>query len=71
MSAFRKNVSEMCSTQMLNEMLQVTKLVIRHLAFHEEKRVDGRALDELRPITCQVTFVLISILATTKTIVAF
>ena len=40
-------------------MLQVTKLVIRHLAFHEEKRVDGRKLNELRPITCQVTFLLL------------
>ena len=36
------------------QMLQVTKAVIRHLAFHEEKRVDGRALNQLRPITCQV-----------------
>merc|ERR1719237_46656 len=40
---------------MMNNALQeVTKLVIRHLAFHEEKRVDGRALNELRPISCQV-----------------
>ena len=36
------------------KLLQVTKAVIRHLAFHDGKRVDGRALNELRPITCKV-----------------
>jgi len=41
--------------EMMNTALQeVTKAVIRHLAFHDAKRVDGRALDQLRPISCQV-----------------
>lgn len=33
---------------------QLEKKTVRHLLFHEHRRVDGRRLDEIRPLSCDV-----------------
>lgn len=38
-------------------MYQLQKHVVRDFLFHEHRRVDGRALDEIRPLSCEIDLV--------------
>ena len=51
---FGQEVAEEHKGDLGEAIYKLEKKCVRHLIFDEHKRVDGRALDEIRPLSCEV-----------------
>ncbi len=51
---FGEEVAESHAADIKEAIYKVEKQCVRDLIFYEHKRVDGRALDEIRPLSCEV-----------------